>query len=111
MDKLLTMSIKELTRLEVMQRLEDKHLRQKEATRILALSTRQVKRLRRTYRNDEAKGLVSKWRGKASYNRLDAGVVQQTLDLIHEKYADFGPTLVRENLNKAQHQKLSRESF
>ena len=71
MDELLTMSKKELTRLEVMQRLEDKRLIQKEAAQILGLSTRQVKRLWRAYRKDGAKGLVSKRRGKASNNRLD----------------------------------------
>jgi transposase len=110
MDELLTMSKKELTRLDVMKRLEDKRLRQKEAARILGLSTRQVKRLWRTYQKDGAKGLVSKRRGKASNNRLDVGVVQRALDLIHEKYADFGPTLAHEKLSEVHQLKLSRES-
>ena len=46
MDKLLTMSNQELTRLEVMQRLMDKRLVQKEATRMLDLSVRQIKRFK-----------------------------------------------------------------
>ena len=43
MDKTITMSTKELSRLEVMQRLKDKRLIQKEAAKVLGLSTRQVK--------------------------------------------------------------------
>ena len=82
MDELLTMSKKELTRLEVMQRLKEKRLTQKEAGELLGLSVRQIKRLWRAYRQAGAKGLVSGRRGKVSNNRMDAGVVQQALDLI-----------------------------
>jgi transposase len=110
MDKLLTMSNKEITRLEAMQRIKDKRLTQKEAARMLGISIRQVKRLYRAYRKEGAKGLVSQRRGRASNNRLDAGVMQQTLDLIKEKYEDFGPTLVHEKLTEVHGMKLSRES-
>lgn len=110
MDKLLTMSDKEIARLEVMQRLKDKRLTQKEAARLLGLSTRQVKRLWRAYRRQGAQGLVSGRRGKASNNRLDAGVVQQALDLLKEKYDDFGPTLAHEKLTEVHKLKISRES-
>jgi transposase len=110
MDKLLAMSTKELTRLEVMQRLKDKRLRQKEAAMLLGLSVRQIKRLWRKYRKQAAKGLVSGRRGKASNNRLDAGAVQQALDVIKEKYSDFGPTLAHEKLVEVHQLQISRES-
>jgi transposase len=104
------MSKKELTRLEVMQRLKEKRLTQKEAARLLGLSTRQIKRLWRAYRQQGAKGLVSVRRGQASNNRLDARIVQQALDLIEEKYRDFGPTLAHEKLTEVHHLGISRES-
>ena len=110
MDELLTMSNRELTRLEAMQRLKDKRMTQKEAAQQLGISTRQVKRLWRSFRNQGAKGLVSARRGKPSNNRLDAGVVQQALDLIKAKYADFGPTLAHEKLIEVEKLQLSRES-
>ena len=66
------MSNKEITRLEVMQRLKDKRLTQKEAARMLGFSVRQIKRLYRAYKAQGAKGLISARRGKASNNRLDA---------------------------------------
>ena len=63
MDKLLTMSKKEVTRLEVIQRLEAKRLKQKEAAEMLRVSERHVRRLLRAYRQSRAEGLVSKRRG------------------------------------------------
>lgn len=110
MDEILAMSAKELTRLEVMQRLKEKRLLQKEAARLLGLSVRQVKRVWRKYRKQAAKGLVSAKRGKASNHRLDAGVVQQALDLIKKQYSDFGPTLAHEKLAEVHEIRISRES-
>ena len=110
MDELLTMSNQELSRIEVMQRLKDKRLTQREASHLLGISTRQIKRLWRSYRKKGAKGLISQRRGKPSNHRLDAGVMQQALDLIKEKYEDFGPTLAHEKLSEVHRLELSRES-
>ena len=54
MDKLLTMSKKELTRLEVMKRLKEKRMRQREAADRLGVSVRHVKRLLKAYREKGA---------------------------------------------------------
>jgi transposase len=110
MDELLTMSNKEITRLEAMQRVKDKRMTQEEVARMLGLSTRQVKRLYKAYRQWGTKGLVSQRRGRASNNRLDDEIVKSALDLIKEKYADFGPTLAHEKLTEVHQLKISRES-
>ena len=110
MDELLTMSNAEITRLEVMQRLKDKRLIQKEAARMLGISIRQVKRLYRAYKVQGAAGLVSQRRGKPSHNHLEPATVQQALDLIYEHYRDFGPTLAHEKLTEVHGLKLSDES-
>lgn len=110
MDELLTMSKRELTRLEVMQRIKDKRLTQKVAAEMLGLSVRQVKRLFRAFKTQGAKGLVSARRGKESNNRLDERVVQKALDLIYERYRDFGPTLAHEKLVEVHQLKISDES-
>jgi len=110
MDELLTMSKREITRLEAMQRIKDKRLTQKEAARMLGISLRQVKRLYRAYKAHGAAGLVSQRRGKPSNNRLDPGTVQQAIDLIYERYRDFGPTLAHEKLTEVHGLKLSDES-
>jgi hypothetical protein len=41
---------------------------------------------------------------------MDAGIAQQALDLIKEKYEDFGPTLAHEKLTEVHQLQLSRES-
>ena len=63
MDKLLTMSNRKMIRLEVMQRLEDKRLRQHEALRMLEISVRQVKHLLLAYKARCLTDLVSRRRG------------------------------------------------
>jgi hypothetical protein len=70
----------------------------------------QVKRLWRKYRKARAKGLVGARRRKASNHRLEAGVVQQALHLLKEKYTDFGPTLPHERLVEVHQLVISRES-
>jgi len=110
MDELLTMSNAEITRLEVMQRLKDKRLIQKEAARILGISLRQVKRLYRAYKAKGALGLVSQRRGKPSNHHLEPATVQRAIDLIYEHYRDFGPTLAHEKLTEVHGLKLSDES-
>jgi transposase len=110
MDKLLHMSAKELNRLEVMQRLSEKRMSQKEAGRILHLSMRQIKRLQRVYRQKGAAGLVSKHRGRKSNNRLAEDVKKRALNLLKTKYQGFGPTLAHEKLVEREKLKLSDES-
>ena len=110
MDKLLTMSNQEITRLEIMQRLRDKRLKQFEAARMLGISVRQVKRLFRAFKAHGAVGLVSQRRGRPSNNRLDPGIMQKAIDLIYERYQDFGPTLAHEKLTEMHGLKLSDES-
>ena len=110
MDKLLEMSAKELSRLEVMQQLSRKQMSQQEAGRILDLSTRQVKRLLRAYRAKGAAGLVSKHRGRRGNNRLLEEVLKRALDLLKTKYRGFGPTLAHEKLVEREKLKLSDES-
>src|SRR5689334_10329187 len=110
MDKLLEMSAKELSRLEVMQRLSRKQLSQKGAGMILSLSVRQIKRLLRTYRQKGAGGLVSKHRGRPGNHRLSEEVKKRALNLLKTKYQGFGPTLAHEKLVEKDKLQLSDES-
>jgi transposase len=104
------MSTKELSRLEVMKRLSEKRMSQKEAGKILQLSTRQVKRLLKAYRKKGAAGLVSNHRGRKANNRLSESVKKQALNLLKSKYRGFGPTLAHEKLVEKDKLQLSDES-
>ena len=110
MDHLLEMSAKELNRLEVMQRLSEKRLSQREAGWILDLGVRQIKRLLKTYRQRGAAGFVSKHRGRKGNHRLPEEVKKRALNLLKTKYQGFGPTLAHEKLVEKEKLKLSDES-
>jgi len=110
MDKLLQMSAKELSRVEVIQKLSEKRMSQKEAGAMLHLSTRQIKRLLKTYRKKGAAGLISRQRGCSSHNRLAEDIKKRALNLLKTKYQGFGPTLAHEKLVEKEKLKLSDES-
>jgi transposase-like protein len=63
------MSYEELDRVRVIERVIEKRLTQVEAARILGLTTRQVRRLRRAHERDGARALASKQRGRPSNRR------------------------------------------
>jgi len=105
------MSTKELSRLEVMQKLSEKLMSQKEAASMLAVSVRHVKRLLSAYRRYGAQGLVSKRRGRPSNNRLAKATKHKALDLLKSKYQGFGPTLAQEKLVEVEGLKISDESI
>jgi hypothetical protein len=69
-----TMSYEELDRASVIGRVSEKRLTQLEAARILGLTIRQVRRLRRAYERDDARALASKHRGRPSNRRLPAAL-------------------------------------
>ena len=104
------MSVKEVSRLEVMQRLSKKQMSQKEAGQILSVSTRQIKRLLKAYCRQGAAGLVSKQRGRTSNNCLSAEIKRQALDLLKRKYQGFGPTRAHEKLVEKEKFQLSKET-
>ena len=109
-DEILQMSSKELSRLEVMQRLTEKRMSQKEAAEQLRRSVRQVKRIVKVYRQAGAKGLVSKRRGRPSNHRLREETRQKVLDLLKDKYSGFRPTLAHEKLVEQEGLQISDES-
>jgi transposase len=107
----LTMSAKELDRLEIISRVIERRLTQRKAAERLGLSVRQVERLCRAYRRDGASGLVSRQRGRPSNRKLGAFFRDRALDLVRGRYADFGPTLACEKLTEQHGFDLSRETL
>jgi transposase len=107
----LTMSAKELDRLEIISRVIERRLTQRKAAERLDLSVRQVERLCRAFRTDGATGLVSRKRGRPSNRKLAAVLRDRALDLVRGRYADFGPTLACEKLTEQHGFDISRETL
>lgn len=94
MEGYITMSKQELTRLEIIQRVLEKRMKQHQAAEYLNITTR----LYKAYKAIGAEGLASKHRGKIGNRRMDQTFKQEIIDLIMEHYRDFGPTLAAEHL-------------
>ena len=105
------MSVEEADRAAVIRDVLEKRLRQREAAVRLGIGVRQVKRLVRRYRKRGVAGLSSGRRGRRPNNAIADGVRRQVMDLVGERYADFGPTFAREKLVEAHGYRLSVETL
>jgi transposase len=94
------MSQKEVGRLEVVQRAIEGGLDQSQAAQLLGLSVRQVKRLCRRVREQGPLGLISRKRGRPSNRRISPDQREHFVGLVRSHYADFGPLLAHEYLQR-----------
>ena len=87
-----------MDRVEILSQLKQKAITQAQAADILCVSTRQIRRLCKRYKQFGAESLLSKKRGKPSNHQLPDGLKVWAKALIREHYSDFGPTFAREKL-------------
>lgn len=96
----ITMSRKELARLQAMIDLADGRTRVEDAVALLGTGRRQVYRLLKAFCIEGPDALISKRRGRSS-NRSHGSVFRQTvLGLVRDRYTDFGPTFAAEKLSE-----------
>jgi len=105
------MSYEELDRVGVIERVIEKRLMQAEAARILGLTSRQVRRLRRAYERAGPGDLASKHRGRPSNRRLASELRREALATVRSGYEGFGPTLAHEKLTELHGLRLSVETL
>jgi transposase len=103
-----TMSMRELDRLKVMQAVLDGELPGVRAAQRLQVSARQIRRMLKRYRAEGPVGLISRARHRPSNHRLAAEVENRVAQLLREHYADFGPTLAAEKLAQRHQIVLSK---
>jgi len=109
--ELVTMSAKELDRLEVIQRVVEHQLPQVKAAELLGLTARQVRRLCRAYEGSGPGGLASRRRGRPSNRRLPEELRSRVVALVRDHHADFGPMLAREKLLERHDLGIGRETL
>ena len=108
---LVTMSGRELQRIEVLSEVLARRRTEISAAAILGLSTRQTRRLLAAYRDGGGGALIHKARGRTSNNRLIPGIREYVIELVRSRYADFGPSLAAEVLFEKDGVKVSRETL
>jgi len=95
------MNRKERNRMTIMAGVKAKELSQVQAAELLGLGYRQAKRVWRRYQDEGDAGLVHRLRGKPGLRCKPLNLRRQVLArCAQECYADFGPTLMAEELQK-----------
>ena len=107
---LITMSERDLRRIEVLSKVIAGRMTMVSAAHVLALSERQVRRLLDRIQTGGAASIRHKAIGRPSNNRINDGIRDYAVALVRESYADFGPTLATEKLAERDGLQVSRET-
>ena len=105
----IVMSTQELLAVDVFERLLRNEITQVEAGSLLGITDRQVRRKLPKYKEFGVKSLIHGNRGKPSGRKISSETRDQIVQIIKDKYYDFGPTLLQEKLEENHQIKLSRE--
>ncbi|MDT8442607.1 MAG: ISNCY family transposase [Desulfuromonadales bacterium] len=107
MYKYITMSQKEVKKYNIIKKLINQEFKGPEAARLLNLTTRQIRRLKKKVKEKGISGLIHGNRGKPSNRVIPDEEKQQIIDLLHKHYHDFGPLLASEKLSECH--KIKRD--
>lgn len=105
-----TMSSQEMDALDVINRIKRQELTQVKGAEILEISTRHLRRLITKFNEHGKYGLVSKRRGKPSNRAYAKDLQDSVVNIIKEKYPDFGPTLASEKLEERDNIKIHKST-
>jgi hypothetical protein len=112
MEILITLTMKEINRYEIIKRLMGKKISEEEARKLMNLkSVRQVRRIRKRVVEDGAKGVVHRSRGKPGNRKFSQKYINRIIKLISTNYIDFKPTFAAEKLFEDHKIKINSESL
>jgi transposase len=103
--------MKEVNRYRVITEVIQKHLKVKDAAKILKRSERQVYRIKARVAKEGAKGVIHKGKGKRGPRWLTEKIKNKINSLYKNKYEGFNLTHMTEFLNEEEKIKVSRESL
>lgn len=89
---IIKMSKKELKRLKVIHKVLEKRIKQKDAAKLLFLSTRQVRRIQKKVKEKGDTAVVHGNRGQPSSRKFPNKFKNEVIDTVKKKYYDFGST-------------------
>ena len=108
---IIIMSQTELRRVNIINKVIDKVITQLEASNILELSTRQIRRITDRVSKEGDKGVIHKSRGRLSTRAFPEKAKDRILKLCKTKYEGFNPLLASEKLFEIEKIKISREAL
>lgn len=111
MKGLIIMNSKESVRVTVLDRLMKKEIKQKHASAMLHISIRQIRRILKQYRREGIAGIPHKLRGTTGNRQIAENEINRAIEIVKEKYHDFGPTFAHEKLVEQHGIQFSRETL
>ena len=112
MDFLITLTMKEVTRYEIVQKLIEKKISEEAARKMMNLkSVRQVRRIKKRVVEEGVKGVRHKSRGRPGNRKFKDDFIKQTMLILKKKYSDFKPTFAAEKLLENHNIKVNKESL
>jgi hypothetical protein len=105
------MSRKEIKRYQVIRKVMERQIKQKEAVEYLGLCSRQVRRIIRRIEVEGELGIIHKLRGKEGNHKAGLSFKKRILDLYKKNYWDFGPVLASEKLLERDGIKVNDETL
>ena len=104
MKELLTMTNRELDRLQVIRKILDHRLSWSQGMKLLGLCRSQIGLLCARVRREGARGLIHRLRGKRSNHQLDPKILERAIAILRDPvYEGFGPTFANEKLRGKPH--------
>lgn len=106
-----TMSIEELRRVSIVKQVIERVITQKKAAGLIGISYRQTRRIVARVRKEGEKGIIHRLRGRESNRKIAKEVREKVMELYHEQYPDFGPTLASEKLSERDGIEIDHETL
>jgi len=111
MEGILTMSQKEVDRLTIVSQIEGNKLTVEEGSELLGISQRQAYRVMKRIKEEGAKGVIHKLRGRESNRGYPGELKSKIIEIYQRSYPDYGPTLFSEMLIEYHNISLNRETL
>lgn len=111
MEGILTMSQKEVERLTIVSQIEGNKLTVEEGSDLLCISQRQTYRIMKRIKEEGAKGVIHKLRGRQSNRGYSEQLKAEVIGIYRKSYPDYGPTLFSEMLTEYHNISLNHETL
>ena len=103
-------SMKEVKKYQIVKNVIERRMTQARASKILKITTRQIRNIKKRIIEEGEAGIVHRSRGKPSNNKIPDETKQKILELSKTKYSGFRPTFLAEKLAENEGITVSRET-
>ncbi len=108
---MIMISSEELRRLGIVKKVLSGEVNQQEASEVLGVSDRQVRRIVKRIREEGDVGIIHRLRGVSGNRRIDQKIKEMVLRLYQRQYEGFGPLLASEKLEERDKVKVCDETL